>query len=100
MSGAALERLKRRVPDAKDEQLLSELLTAAEEAICAYTGRAQLPEALAGAQIELAAVLFNRMGMEGESAHAEGSLSRSAESLPELLRRQLNPYRLARGMEV
>ena len=89
-------RLKRRLPDAKDEALLSELLEAAGEMIRAYTGRDAVPEALRGAQIEVAAMLYNRMGMEGESTHDEGALHRRADSLPEYLKRQLNPYRLAR----
>ena len=94
-----LEKLKRRIPDAKDEELLAELIEAAGQAICAYTGRAAVPAALEAAQLEIAAMLFNRMGMEGESAHDEGSLRRSAESLPEFLRRQINPYRLGRAVE-
>lgn len=94
-----LEKLKRRIPDAKDDALLAELIEAAGQAICAYTGRAAVPAALEAAQLEIAAMLFNRMGMEGESDHDEGSLRRSAESLPEFLRRQLNPYRLGRAVE-
>ena len=93
-----LARLKRRVPDAADDALLEEMLKTAGEMICAYTARSVLPDALRGAQLELAAILYNRMGMEGESAHAEGSVSRSADSLPEYLRRQLNPFRLAKAV--
>lgn len=93
-----LEKLKRRIPDAGDDALLNDLLDAAAAQILAYTGRTALPEALEGAQLELAAMLYNRMGMEGERAHSEGGVSRSAESLPERLRRQLNPYRLARAV--
>lgn len=93
-----LEKLKRRIPDAADDALLSDLLDAAEKQILAYTGRAALPAALQAAQLELAAALYNRMGMEGESAHSEGGVSRAAESLPESLRRQLNPFRLAKAV--
>lgn len=93
-----LEKLKRRIPDANDDALLGDLLDAAAAAILAYTGRSALPEALQGAQLELAAVLYNRMGMEGERAHSEGGVSRTAESLPEALRRQLNPWRLAKAV--
>lgn len=91
-----LSRLKLRVPDAANDALLEELLTGAEGMILAYTGREELPEALESAQVEIAAMLYNRMGMEGESSHSEGSVSRSADSLPEYLKRQLNPFRLAR----
>ena len=93
-----LEKLKRRIPDADDAALLNDLLDAAAAAICAYTGRDEVPAALEGAQLELAAVSYNRMGMEGERSHSEGGVSRSAEDLPEALRRQLNPFRLAKAV--
>lgn len=91
--------LKRRLSDCSDENLLRDLLETAEGVICAYTGRKHVPDALRAAQLEIACMLYNRMGMEGESAHSEGGLSYSAESLPELLRRQLNPFRLARTVD-
>ena len=94
-----LERLKRRLSDAKDEALLNDLLCDAGKMILAYTGRAMVPDVLQGAQIEIAAMLFNRMGMEGEASHSEGSVSRSVDSLPEYIRRQLNPHRLARAVK-
>lgn len=93
-----LERLKKRVPDAKDDALLNELLKAAGDAVCAYTGRAKVPAPLESAQICLAAIGYNRMGMEGEISRSEGSVSRSVEALPEDIRRQLNPWRLARAV--
>ena len=93
-----LARLKRRMPDARDDALLEDLLEDAERMILAYTGREMVPEILEGAQLEIAAMLFNRMGMEGERSHSEGSVSRSADSLPEYLKRQLNPYRLAKAV--
>ena len=94
-----LERLKRRIPDGKDEALLNDLLSDAQGMILAYTGRDSVPLVLQGAQVEIAAMLFNRMGMEGESSHSEGSVSRTAESLPEYIRRQLNPFRLAKAVK-
>ena len=93
-----ISRLKLRIPDAQDDALLEELLDSAEGMILAYTGREELPERLEGAQVEIAAMLYNRMGMEGEASHSEGSVSRSADSLPEYLRRQMNPFRLAKAV--
>jgi len=93
-----LAKLKRRIPDAKDDALLEDLLEDAESMILSYTGRDVLPEKLESVQLEIAAMLFNRMGMEGEKSHSEGSVSRSADSLPEYLRRQLNPWRLAKAV--
>lgn len=92
-----LAELKRRIPDAVNrDALLTDLLNAAGDAICAYTGRGSVPEALRHVQIEIAVMQYNRMGMEGERAHSEGSVSRSCESLPEWVRARLNPWRLAR----
>lgn len=92
-----LDRLKRRLPDAQaQDELLRELLEDAGRFICAYTCRSEVPEALEGAQLALAAVYFNRMGMEGETAHNEGGLSRSAQPLPEDIAAQLRPWRLVR----
>jgi len=93
-----LARLKRRIPDAQSDALLTDLLEDAGRMILAYTGRTELPPLLEGAQIEIAAMLYNRMGMEGESVHAEGSVSRTADSRPEYIRRQLNPWRLAKAV--
>lgn len=93
-----LNKLRRRIPDAQDEQLLADLISEAADMICAYTLRESVPEKLNGAMLEIAVMLFNRMGMEGESSHGEGSVTRSMDSLPEHLRRQLNPWRLAKAV--
>ena len=90
-----LAKLKRRLPDAKDEPLLNDLLEEAGAFICAYTGRKNVPEALGDAQVRIAAMLYNRMGMEGERSHGEGSVTRTAEALPEDLRKWLNAWRKA-----
>lgn len=95
-----LNRLKRRIPDADNDALLKDLLADAGNMICAYTGRNDVPDMLEGVQIEIAAMLYNRIGMEGESAHSEGSVSHAADSLPEYVRRQLNPWRLARAVKM
>lgn len=93
-----LEKLKRRIPDAADDALLTDLIEDAGKFICAYTGRTEVPEVLQGAQIALAALFFNRMGMEGELRHDEGSAQRTVEMLPEDIRRQLNPFRVSRAV--
>ena len=91
-----LARLKRRIPDAKDDALLSDLLSEAAQFLCAYTRRSELPAELEDAVLRVAVILYNRMGMEGESAHSEGGVSRTAEALPEDLKGWLNAWRLAK----
>ena len=97
-----LNKLKRRLPDAVDADaaLLEDLIEDAGRFICAYTKRDSVPDALSAVQIQLAAVFFNRMGMEGETRHDEGGLVRDAELLPEDIACQLRPYRLARTVSV
>ncbi|HIU33264.1 MAG TPA: phage head-tail connector protein [Candidatus Pullichristensenella excrementigallinarum] len=94
-----LARLKRRLPDWKDEELLQDLLEDAKAFILAYTSRDEMPEALENVQVAIATILFNRMGMEGEIRHGEGSADRTVEAIPEDIRRQLNPYRRVRTVQ-
>ncbi len=90
-----MERLKIRLPMAP-EPLLTALMEEASGMILAFTGRTHLPPALETAQVQLAASLYNRMGIEGETAHAEGGVSRTMEALPDDIRRQIAPYRVAK----
>lgn len=91
-----LAKLKRRLPDAADDALLNDLLDEAGAFIRAYTCRDGIPPELEDAQVKIAAIAFNRMGMEGESAHSEGGVSRTADALPEDLKSWLNRWRLAK----
>ena len=93
-----LSDLRLRLPDAADtsDALLSSLLLDAAALIRALTWREQVPDGLQNAQVRLAVIFFNRMGMEGEKEHAEGDVRRAAEDLPENLRREIFSYRLAR----
>lgn len=92
-----LAQLKRRIPGATDDALLTDLLEEAGAFIRAYTRRASVPEDLKSAQVRFAVILYNRMGMEGESLHSEGEISHTADALPADLRRWLNAYRLVGG---
>lgn len=94
-----LDKLMRRIPGAKDEELLEDLLSDAGSMICACTLRESVPAQLEGVQVEIAALLYNRMGMEGESIHNEGSVHLSIDSLPEYVRRQINPWRRAKAVQ-
>lgn len=91
-----INALKLRLPDCDNDELLQSLLDEAGAAILSLTGRAELPEQLAFTQIKMAAVAFNRMGIEGEASHSEGGVSVSVEGLPENIRKEIAPWRLAR----
>jgi len=47
-------------------------------------------------QIKLAAIAYNRMGIEGEISHSEGGISIGLESMPDNIKREIAPYRLAK----
>lgn len=89
--------LKRRLSlTAEQDALLGDLLSDAEMYVVAYTGRAAVPAALEGTVVELAAIQYARLGLEGESSHQEGGVSITVDSLPDSIRQVLNRHRLAR----
>ena len=93
-----LAKLKRRLPDSANNALLNDLLEEAGAFIRAYTRRNEVPAELEDAQVRIAVILFNRMGMEGETSHGEGGVTRTAELLPEDVKRWLNGWRIAKSL--
>ena len=75
---------------------MCDLLADAHALMLAFMNRTQLPEALFPALIRLACILYNRLGIEGESHHSEGSVSMTVDSLPQEITLQLMPYRMLR----
>lgn len=93
------ERMKARAPDIADD-LCAALLGDAQDMILAYTGRAELPPGLAAAQVQLALALYNRMGIEGETAHGEGGVQAQMGGVLREIEPLLRPWRLARIVEI
>ncbi len=94
-----LARLRRRIPDASDDELLNDLLAEAGAFLCAYTRRGTVPQELEDAQLRVAAILYNRMGMEGETGRDEGGVNRTAQLMPEDVACQLRPWRRIRTVQ-
>jgi hypothetical protein len=83
--------------DDAEEDLLRVLLLQSERTILNYLNRYELPEELTGEQIRLAIVDYNRLGVEGQSAHSEGGVSRSYETgIPDAIKQAIMPFRLAK----
>jgi hypothetical protein len=93
-----LDKLKRRlrIGDAEQDALLEDLITDAAAFAEGYTGRSPLPDAADSAIVELAAISYGRLGFEGQSEHAEGSISIRVDGLPAMLKAQLDAMRVAR----
>ena len=80
-----LLRLHRRlgISTGAQDELLTDLLADANALMLAYLNRAELPAALENAQCQLAVLLYNRLGMEGERARSEGGVTLTVDTLPE-----------------
>lgn len=79
-----------------DDELLSVLLSDAEEYVLAYTNRTKIIPALKKPVRDLAVIALNRIGTEGESGRSEGGESYSFDNAPKHIYEILNRYRLAR----
>ena len=69
------------------------ILSTAQDMILDEIGRDKLPDRLVSAQVQLAIIIYNREGAEGESSRSEGSVSRSfIDGLPEEIKSRLKNY--------
>ena len=97
----AVEKLAAMTQNA-DSEALEACLELARDMFMDHCRRDDVPEELRDAQVHIAAVLYNRMGMEGEKSHNEGGVNRTVQALPDDIAARLKPWRLARtvhGME-
>lgn len=93
-----LEKLKlqlgiKRDDDSQDDDLML-LLEDVSVDLLIWTNRAELPLALESTQRQIAIIRYNMQGVEGQSAHSEGGVSRSFDDLPMSLQSLINQYRL------
>ena len=84
-------------PETAPDDLIQALLDRADAQICNITNRQEVPEALTSCSVDMAIVMFNRRGTEGESQRTEGVLSRTfLDDYPTDIRDQLYAYRKVR----
>ena len=81
-----------------DAGLIDALLAQADGLIRGYLFRDAVPEGLDAARAMLALILYNRMGVEGESSRKEGDVNSIFETMPEAVRLTLRPWRMARAV--
>ena len=83
--------------EAENDELLSLLLSRAEQSILTYTRRNVLLPELKYIAVSLALAAYNRMGAEGQKSRTEGGVSRTFEvDIPAEVKTQLNRYIKAR----
>lgn len=96
-----IEKLKLRLGEDVDENLLELLLEDAESEILDYTNRTALTDKMEGLQRELAIIYYNRQGSEGEASRSEGGISVSySTEIPERIKSRLTAYRLLKMVRV
>lgn len=78
-----------------DEKLLSLYLELAAEKILEFTNRTLMLDRFETKQLELANIMLQRRGMDGESSHSEGGISSSFIDYEKILS-PLSKYRLAK----
>ena len=88
------------ITDATQDALIGQYVKDAEYFIIGVTGQPRLPEALYGAQIDIAVGAWGKRGAEGESSHSEGGVSVTYDALPPALQALLRSYTLARVVNV
>jgi hypothetical protein len=81
----ALERLRIRIPEEKNDLILLDFLETAKSMILARrfpygTTETEIEPKYADLQLRIAVELYNKQGAEGESAHSENGISRTYES--------------------
>ena len=81
------------------EATAASFIALADSLICGYLGLQFMPEdpRMAQARAMTALVLFNRRGAEGEIKRMEGDVTSWFDGLPDIIRVQLRPFRMARA---
>ena len=86
-----LEMLK-KITGESDEELLSLLLTMAEEKVLSLAWRTKMIYPLKPAVREWATVAYNRLGMQGETSRSEGGISSAFAEIPKEIELEEGKY--------
>lgn len=80
----------------KDKELAEVILEQAEQTLLSETRRTRLIPALFSSQVDLAVIMYNRLGTEGENSRSEGGISCSFTDMPLAVQQIIKEYRIAR----
>lgn len=86
----------KKITGESDEELLSLLLTMAEEKILSLTGRTRMIYPLKPSVRDWAVVAYNRMGTEGETSRSGEGISAAFAEVPKDIEEMIKRYRLGR----
>lgn len=98
MAQGQLEKLKIQlgIQGNDQDESLKLLLDDVRDDLIVWTNRDALPSSLESTQRHIAVLRYNKQGIEGQTSHSEGGISRSFEDLPKSLQNAINQKRLAK----
>ncbi|WIF95025.1 phage head-tail connector protein [Caminicella sporogenes] len=80
--------------DTSQDDLLILYLEDAKNEILELTHLEEIPDKLLSTQVELAIIYYNKRGIEGQTSHGEGGISRSfEEGIPKNIMKKILAYR-------
>ncbi|OZV10787.1 hypothetical protein CIW83_18390 [Tissierella sp. P1] len=87
-------KLKLGIKGTEQDDLLNLYFDDAKDTILELTHLTEIPNSLLSTQIELAIVLYNKEGIEGQTSHSEGGVGRSfEEGIPESIMKKIRSAR-------
>ncbi|QJC53059.1 hypothetical protein HGI30_16750 [Paenibacillus albicereus] len=95
MTQDTIDKLLLVLPGASSP-LLSMMAEDAELDLLSWTSRTALPPALESTLRQLVVMRYNKMGIEGQTAHSEGGVSRAFADLPSDLQQTVGRWRRVR----
>lgn len=93
MTLVQVDKLQVLLPGA-NPALLALLLGDAQADVLTWTNRRTIPTGLESAVRQLVVLRYNKVGIEGQTSHSEGGVSRSFADLPPDLRQTIGSFRL------
>ena len=97
-----LENLKiaLSIKDDTHDGNLTLLLEDVQTDLLNWTNRQVLPAGLEPTQRQIAVIRYNMQGIEGQTAHSEGGISRSFEDLPLSIQSTISQFRLIKAVKL
>lgn len=86
-------RIKLGETDSSKDQLLQLYLDDAASDILELTHLDTIPAGLLTTQVDLAIIYYNKQGIEGQTAHSEGGISRTFEDIPDRMKKKIHRFR-------
>ena len=90
-------RIQLGIKTIEEDDSLQLILDDVKDDILIWTNRATLPVTLESTQRQIAVIRYNMQGIEGQTSHSEGGISRSFDLLPQSIQNTLNQNRLLKA---